>query len=284
MLIEGKFMICQNEVKIQSETLESKIETEPRDFTKETETKLKSEISNDITNRLAGVIYKIINKIDGKYYVGSSIEIKRRWRNHRNCLRSNKHHNNYLQNAWNKYGPETFDFVIVEADITEKDLLLTEQKYLDVAKEEKDKCYNMSFIAGKVEATDDVRKKRHNASLKRTIYRFYNTATNEIYEGTQFDFYTKHNLNERRVSSVICGKKRSVSGWMLESKLNERKGKHDKTIYTFKHIKSGKTFTGIQHDFRLAHNLIKSNLCRVIKGERKSIGGWILTQNEAAPS
>ena len=49
-------------------------------------------------------IYKIVNKIDGKYYVGSSKHIYKRWRKHKSLLRHNKHLNDYLQNAFNLYG------------------------------------------------------------------------------------------------------------------------------------------------------------------------------------
>ena len=37
-----------------------------------------------------------------------------RWDSHRTLLRSNKHYNQYLQRAWNKYGEENFEFIVVE--------------------------------------------------------------------------------------------------------------------------------------------------------------------------
>ena len=49
-------------------------------------------------------IYCIRNKINNKYYIGQSIDIKNRWKEHKYNLRHNKHVNNKLQNAWNKYG------------------------------------------------------------------------------------------------------------------------------------------------------------------------------------
>jgi len=42
-------------------------------------------------------------KINGKQYVGSSVNIKKRLRRHRTLLRNNKHDNKYLQNAYNKH-------------------------------------------------------------------------------------------------------------------------------------------------------------------------------------
>ena len=59
-------------------------------------------------------IYKIENKVNGKIYVGQSIDIKTRWYNHRKELNGNRHHNEHLQNAWNKYGEGQFTFDIIE--------------------------------------------------------------------------------------------------------------------------------------------------------------------------
>ena len=63
-------------------------------------------------------IYKIIHKKSGKYYVGSSMNINigtnSRLNTHLRYLKSNRHRNDYLQNAWNKYGKTAFEFKIVE--------------------------------------------------------------------------------------------------------------------------------------------------------------------------
>ena len=58
-------------------------------------------------------IYKIENKIDGKKYIGQSVNIKERWYEHKYDLRHNIHDNSYLQNAWNKYAEKSFIFSIV---------------------------------------------------------------------------------------------------------------------------------------------------------------------------
>jgi group I intron endonuclease len=59
-------------------------------------------------------IYCIENKINQKKYVGQSIDIYDRWYQHKYELDNNCHRNNHLQNAWNKYRSENFDFYILE--------------------------------------------------------------------------------------------------------------------------------------------------------------------------
>lgn len=59
-------------------------------------------------------IYQIVNKITQKRYIGKSSNISSRWRGHRHDLRNNKHGNDYLQKAWNKYGEVCFDFEILQ--------------------------------------------------------------------------------------------------------------------------------------------------------------------------
>lgn len=75
-------------------------------------------------------IYKIVNTANGKIYVGSSIDIKNRWAQHKFSLNKNKHANPILQNAWNKYGKDVFQFSILEL-VDPLSLTKREQWYID---------------------------------------------------------------------------------------------------------------------------------------------------------
>jgi group I intron endonuclease len=59
-------------------------------------------------------IYKIINIVNGKVYVGCASNIRTRVNGHLYNLRRNNHPNNYLQKAWIKYGEESFIFEILD--------------------------------------------------------------------------------------------------------------------------------------------------------------------------
>ena len=145
-------MICQNEIQILPlPNSENKPEIGPSVFINGTETKSNEEILPVITktNRKISGIYKIVNRTNGKYYVGSSNNIKRRWINHKYMLNKNYHDNKHLQSSWNKYGSGNFEFIIVEY-VSENDLIDVEQKYLDVVKIELNKTYNVCLEAGRI--------------------------------------------------------------------------------------------------------------------------------------
>jgi len=75
-------------------------------------------------------VYKIVNKINNKIYIGSTTNEKRRWKSHRDYLKRNIHHCVQLQNSWNTYGPSNFYFEIIEKTNVE-DLLIREQYWID---------------------------------------------------------------------------------------------------------------------------------------------------------
>lgn len=89
-------------------------------------------------------IYKILNKINGKFYIGSTNNAKRRWNQHRTELNKNIHCNKHLQNAWNKYGENNFDFIILEKSMDEDNQFEMEQKYLNELNPFNLKGYNIS--------------------------------------------------------------------------------------------------------------------------------------------
>lgn len=59
-------------------------------------------------------IYTITNKVNNKIYLGESSNVNRRLNNHKVSLLSNRHENEHLQNAVNKYGIDSFTFEILE--------------------------------------------------------------------------------------------------------------------------------------------------------------------------
>jgi group I intron endonuclease len=90
---------------------------------------------------MAHAIYKIINLVNNKFYVGSTVSTKVRFRQHRKLLRANRHHCKHLQAAWNKYGEDKFTFQIVEEVPSSRSLQEVEEIYL-AQHVGKSYCYN----------------------------------------------------------------------------------------------------------------------------------------------
>lgn len=75
-------------------------------------------------------IYKITNTITGGFYIGSSVDIRERFYNHRRYLSNNEHCNRHLQNSWNKHGSQAFEFSVIL--LCEKsEMLFFEQLLID---------------------------------------------------------------------------------------------------------------------------------------------------------
>jgi group I intron endonuclease len=82
-----------------------------------------------MSNKISG-IYQIRNKINGKVYIGKSVNIHIRILRHKSNANKGIHTNRYLQNSFNKYGMENFAFEILEqADVAMLPIL--EQKWID---------------------------------------------------------------------------------------------------------------------------------------------------------
>lgn len=64
---------------------------------------------------LTSGIYAIKNTENGKVYVGQSVNVAKRLRDHLCNLASGSHRNAHLQAAWVKYGADSFETQVVEA-------------------------------------------------------------------------------------------------------------------------------------------------------------------------
>ncbi len=289
-------------------------ESEPNDTINITEIDLMKNQCKNIG--IVSGIYKIINKIDGKYYVGSSKNINVgsdcRFKSHLRYLKSNNHSNDYLQYAWNKHKKDSFEFKIVEVvDINNQILLEIEQKYLDIAKNEKQKTYNLCFTANGGELSEYSRVKKRE-SLKRSyklnpylsknhsnrMKKWHDDNKNNLSYIT--DDWRKnlssaqkirhsnpvekqkhlHIMNSTEVTQKISEglKKYYIKNPNLSKKLAEIR--QDKTIYFFKNESNNQEYSGTQYEFRNKFKFNRSSVSNLIKGRNKSLHGWILIKTQ----
>lgn len=108
-------------------------------------------------------VYSITSP-SGNQYIGSSINIKKRWAEHLSTLKHQHHDNDILQKAWNKYNGElVFKLLLV---CEPKDLLFYEQICIDGYTPE----YNICKIAGNTlgfRHSEEYKEQRRLAGLGR---------------------------------------------------------------------------------------------------------------------
>lgn len=95
-------------------------------------------------------IYKITNKITGQTYIGCSIDILRRWKDHIKSFTRKKNCNKKLCEAVEEYGIINFTFEIVETIDDVNGIFEIEQKYID--------CLNLESDYNKINSirSDDI--------------------------------------------------------------------------------------------------------------------------------
>lgn len=93
---------------------------------------------------VAGV-YRWLNLVNGKIYIGSSVNCSKRKSQHVDALNKGTHKSKHLLSAWKKYGSEVFWFSVVEiTEATKEAVLAAEQKWLDAVKPFGENGYNKS--------------------------------------------------------------------------------------------------------------------------------------------
>jgi len=89
-------------------------------------------------------VYKISNTLSGRYYIGYSTNINRRFTVHRSKLKQNCHDNIFLQRAYNLDGEDKFKYDIIHICNTEEEAKEIELQYL-INLSIRDKLYNLNF-------------------------------------------------------------------------------------------------------------------------------------------
>lgn len=148
-------------------------------------------------------IYRIINLVDGKSYIGSAQNLKRRWVAHHNQLVKKVHYNPHLLRAWNKYGFLNFKFEILEYVENDGLLIEREQHYLDVHKTYVRKNgYNILRFAGSTLGRKHTAKTKHLNSLRHKGKKISDTqkaTVSEKLSGNKNPMYGKKHNEKTRI-------------------------------------------------------------------------------------
>ena len=80
-------------------------------------------------------IYEILCTVNGRRYIGSAVDLAKRWREHYTQLNGGKHHSRHLQRAWDKHGESAFVFRVL-GEVGRDELIAKEQEAIDSLKPE----------------------------------------------------------------------------------------------------------------------------------------------------
>lgn len=195
-------------------------------------------------------IYIIENTVTNDLYVGSSVsDIDERWRSHKRDLKANKHHSSRLQNSWNKYGSEVFQFRVLE--ICEKeDCIQREQLFIDTLSP----CFNMNPTAGNCSGrkfSEESKQKMSESAKKRGIHPSF--LLNQVKTGIS--------PRKKQRSRVVAGAKAT---YFKSLSLGEVTGYNETEELKFESTREASRFfkaKGLKFNHRsLAHNINKDRM------------------------
>jgi group I intron endonuclease len=208
-------------------------------------------------------IYKILNKISGDFYIGSTTKFERRFRQHRHLLRANKHSNIYLQRAWNKYREESFDFIILEY-CEEDNLVIREQFYFDTETPKYNMNKNAESNRGLKWSEESKKRQSERMKGKPNIY-----AAKK--RGTPWNKGLKKSPEEcKRMSEARKGKPNSSS-----TKFKKGEIRYPERLVAVKCIELGIIFNSLAEAGRFVGNANKySNILACCHGKQKNAYGY----------
>lgn len=209
------------------------------------------------TKKICG-IYCIENLINRKKYIGQSVDIKKRWYEHRRTLELKQHDNIYLQRAWNKYGKNNFEFyILTTCDINDlNDLEIYYIQLYDTFNSEHG--YNMT-IGG-----DGCVGYKHTEETKRYI--------SMIQSGKKLSEEHKALLKDIWKNKIESGY-RPVTSHLIEYNENTKKRIN---CYNANDGKFLCVFNSI-HDASKSLNIEATNICKVLLGKHKRCKNYYFT-------
>lgn len=239
-------------------------------------------------------VYKIVNNINKKVYIGQSINIKARWKDHINVLNRNESRCTLLQRAWNKYGQENFSFEILE--LCSEDMLdEVESKYINIY----DSCKNGYNIESGGNAnkhlSDETKQKIREAHLgvkaseetRRKMSESRMGEKNPMYGKMHSDVSRKkmsdaakerpgHSPSEdglERIRRANIGKVLSETTKMKISKANQGNIPHNKNNRSVYCVELNEVFENPSFASKKL-NISSSNIIACCEHTRKTCGGY----------
>lgn len=191
-------------------------------------------------------VYCIKNCVDGKVYIGSTIDFSAREHSHFSHLRCGWHRNARLQHAFNKYGESSFKFHVLE-ECTSCVLYVREQYWIDrFDATDKTKGYNSKTPRNKGKLRSVVTKEKISASLRgrkrpENANQKTSKSLKQFYRDNPHPFHTKETC--RKISETLKGYKHAPAARQNMALLRIGKVLSKKTRRKISKALKGKTHT-----------------------------------------
>lgn len=137
---------------------------------------------------MKGYIYKIVNKINQKFYVGQTVNFRSRKSHHLGELRRGVHQNPFLQRSFKAYGEENFDFEVIEEytfpedyskDYIREYLASREIYFMWTLKPEYNSNYNITESCIGIKMTEETVEKMRKALTGRKLSKEHKKKVSE---------------------------------------------------------------------------------------------------------
>lgn len=168
-------------------------------------------------------IYRITNIKNGKSYIGKTgVNFGDRWDCHRAQLNGGYHENRHLQNAWNKYGQDSFEFAVV-AEVTDVTLLNDLEIYFIKLYKDNGLSYNIldggdgGFMLG-AHLSDDAKSRIGEKNRANMLGRKASDATRKKMSESQKKRYSTWTDKDREEYGKRASEYASGYKWKQESK------------------------------------------------------------------
>jgi group I intron endonuclease len=146
-------------------------------------------------------IYRILNVATDQFYIGSSVNVRRRRWEHWDSLKKGKHHCDALQAAWAEYGEDAFEFEVIEEVTDDAELLRVEETYL-MKFAGSTECYNTAVSAHQSPAA----LPRVRAKISEGLRRKYEDPTYVPRLGKRHTEETKSKISAKVQAAVAEGR------------------------------------------------------------------------------
>lgn len=230
-------------------------------------------------------VYVIKNTVNNKIYIGSAVNITKRFLRHKQDLTLGIHSNTYLQRAWNKYGESGFTFK-VHLRCDKDKLISNEQIIIDASIKRlgRNNVYNICEIAGSTlgrKPTVETLKKMSESSKGRRHTEEARMKMSKAKKGKKLSLEHRSRLSEshkgyklpeeqkRKIS--VANKRFYVknSSHMLGSKQSEDTRKKRSESLKKYYVSNSGWMLGRKHSAETKMKIRKAQLGRVFSEEHK---------------